>query len=57
MVRLTKKIPLVLSIGSALCFADNANTVCDASKMDAFAYEDCIAVQRGAKLDNTDFSE
>lgn len=25
--------------------------------MDAFAYEDCIAEQRGAKLDKTDFSE
>lgn len=58
MVRLTKISSLLLSAGCALSFAGTgSNTVCDASKMDAFAYEDCIAVQRGAKLDNTDFSE
>ena len=56
MVRLTKISSFILTVG-AFCFADNAKTVCDASKMDAFAYEDCIAIQRGAKLDNTDFSE
>ena len=58
MVRLTKISSLLLSAGCAFSFAGTgSNTVCDASKMDAFAYEDCIAVQRGAKLDNTDFSE
>ena len=58
MVRLTKISSLLLSAGCALSFAGtNPNIVCDASKMDAFAYEDCIATQRGAKLDNTDFSE
>lgn len=58
MVRLTKISSLLLSAGCVLSFAGTgSNTVCDASKMDAFAYEDCIAVQRGAKLDNTDFSE
>lgn len=58
MVRLTKISSLLLSAGCALSFAGTSpNIVCDASKMDAFAYEDCIATQRGAKLDNTDFSE
>ena len=58
MLRLTKISSLLLSAGCAFSFAGTgSNTVCDASKMDAFAYEDCIAVQRGAKLDNTDFSE
>ena len=58
MVRLTKISSLLLSAGCAISFAGtNPNIVCDASKMDAFAYEDCIATQRGAKLDNTDFSE
>ena len=58
MVRLIKISSLLLSAGCALSFAGtNPNIVCDASKMDAFAYEDCIATQRGAKLDNTDFSE
>ena len=57
MVRFTKTSSLLLSIGSVFCIAANNNTVCDESKMDAFAYEDCIAAQRGAKIDNTDFSE
>ena len=58
MDRLKKISSLILTVGSIFCFADtDANTVCDASRMDAFAYDDCIAAQRGAKLDNTDFSE
>lgn len=58
MVRLTKITSVLLSTASALCFAGtNPNIVCNAQKMDAFAYEDCIAEQRGAKLDKTDFSE
>jgi hypothetical protein len=58
MTRLTKFSSVLLFSTSALCFAGaNTNIVCDAKKMDAFAYEDCIATQRGAKLDNTDFSE
>lgn len=56
MVKLSKKSLLFLSIGSVFSFAAS-NIVCNESKMDAFAYEDCIATQRGAKLDNTDFSE
>ncbi|MBR2089620.1 MAG: M23 family metallopeptidase [Fibrobacter sp.] len=58
MDRLIKISSLIFAVGSIFCFADSgSNTVCDASKMDAFAYDDCIAAQRGAKLDNTDFSE
>ena len=58
MARLTKITSVLLSTASVLCFAGtNSNIVCDAKKMDAFAYEDCIAEQRGAKLDKTDFSE
>ena len=58
MDRLIKISSLLFAVGSIFCFADTgSNTVCDASKMDAFAYDDCIAAQRGAKLDNTDFSE
>ena len=58
MDRLIKISSLIFAVGSIFCFADTgSNTVCDASKMDAFAYDDCIAAQRGAKLDNTDFSE
>ncbi len=56
MARFTKISLLTLSVGSVLSIAAN-NITCDASKMDAFAYEDCIAAQRGAKIDNTDFSE
>ena len=58
MDRITKISSFILTVGSALTFAaPTAGTACDASKMDAFAYEDCIAAQRGAKIDNTDFSE
>ena len=58
MVRFSKTSLFILSVGSVFCTAaPNPNIVCDESKMDAFAYEDCIAAQRGAKLDNTDFSE
>ena len=58
MDRLTKLPSLILTIGSVICLANTgADIVCDASKMDAFAYEDCIAVQRGGTISNTDFSE
>ena len=58
MDRLKKISSFLFTVGSIFCFADTgSNTVCDASKMDAFAYDDCIATQRGAKLDNTDYSE
>lgn len=58
MDRFTKISSFILTVGSVFGIAaTTAGTSCDASKMDAFAYEDCIAAQRGAKIDNTDFSE
>ena len=58
MDRFTKISSFILTVGSVFGIAaTTAGTPCDASKMDAFAYEDCIAAQRGAKIDNTDFSE
>ena len=58
MDRFTKISSFILTVGSVFGIAaTTAGTSCDVSKMDAFAYEDCIAAQRGAKIDNTDFSE
>lgn len=58
MDRIKKISSILFTVGSIFSFADpGSNTVCDASRMDAFAYDDCIAAQRGAKIDNTDFSE
>ena len=58
MDRFTQISSFILTVGSVFGIAaTTAGTSCDASKMDAFAYEDCIAAQRGAKIDNTDFSE
>ncbi len=58
MDRLKKFSSFIIIAGSVFCYAGTGtDTVCDASQMDAFAYEDCIAAQRGAKVNNTDFSE
>ena len=50
MDRIKKISSILFTVGSVLGFADTGtNTVCDASRMDAFAYDDCIAAQHGAK--------